>query len=537
MVYCTGASRWGAGVARCPRAREGAQDAGHYSERMRYSAAHEAVPKPWDSAVKCPVSGGVTASPQDSEIPKAPFPEVPKSEFGGDWSLVMSQKRSRTEVQVVLEARALVLTVKHVARNISNFGHEHLILNDSMAPILAVTKDRSPSPGMLQCCRQIAALHLGSNYYVGWRWVPSELNAADAASRGRVGAVRFDAAPTPVAAFGPDRLRVLRDGFCGAERGDVPGRGRAARGCPADPTPRARGRPGGLGHSPRPWVPRWLQSVRQTSFLELQSIAPKAALDHRAYVSAFHERCKERGLVEDFDRFLTSREKFFAGKLACAPRKLMAGLRYSWTFQFGATLEPPRSTRGLTGWKHMVPAQSRRPCPWVGLRLCAQRMIGAGQVLEAMASIIAFTFYFRPRERLRLKGQPIAAPASSRGGQPTEAGALRSILLRPQEGADTSKTGKAKTPSDALVFPFGQAQWTRALKAAALAGNLSLLGEFSLCRLRHGGVSHDLLFKVRSLFGAKKRGHWASGRSLARYERGGRINEQLSLLDLRALPS
>eukprot|EP00959_Pyramimonas_sp_CCMP1952_P103838 2171046-Pyramimonas_sp.AAC.1 len=28
---------------------------------------------------------------------------------------------------------------------------------------------------------------LASNSYIGWRWVPSESNAADAASRGRAG--------------------------------------------------------------------------------------------------------------------------------------------------------------------------------------------------------------------------------------------------------------------------------------------------------------------------------------------------------------
>ncbi|CAK0846206.1 unnamed protein product, partial [Prorocentrum cordatum] len=77
----------------------------------------------------------------------------------------------------------------------------------------------------------------------------------------------------------------------------------------------------------------------------------------------------------------------------------------------------------------------------------------------------------------------------------------------------------AEILGDALAFPFGQAQWARALKAAALACNLSLLGEFSLRRLRRGGVSRDLLFKARP----------------ARRVRGGRANEQFGLLDLCAL--
>ena len=127
-----------------------------------------------------------------------------------------------------------------------------------------------------------------------------------------------------------------------------------------------------------------------------------------------------------------------------------------------------------------------------------------------------------------------------------------STLLHPHEGSDTSRTGrvdgslladhprlpwlpqvlgllKAKFPHS-LVFNFGQAQWGRALRGAASACGLSALGDPCLYRLRHGGGSHDLLFKARSLLSAKKRGRWASDRSLARYERGGRINEQLSLL-------
>ena len=324
---------------------------------------------------------------------------------------------------------------------------------------------------------------------------------------------------------------------------------------------RARSFPAAASALPLPGEP---------SFLELQSVTPKAAQDYQSYVTAFYQWCQQRGLIGDFATFLISaptidealttymHEKFFAGELSYVPTKLVAGLRYFWTYPNGTIFELPRSMRALAGWRRMVPAQSRLPYPWVALCLCMQHMIAAGQVMEALACAITFTFYLRPSECLRLQGKLITPPARAQRRPQAADNQMWSILLHPQEGADVSKTGcvdeslmadnplfpwmpqvlrllKTKFPNNAMVFSFGQAQWGRALKGAAVACGLGALGDPCLYRLRHGGVSHDLLFKARSLISAKKRGRWASDRSLARYERGGRINEQLSLLDLGVL--
>ena len=48
--------------------------------------------------------------------------------------------------------------------------------------------------------------------------------------------------------------------------------------------------------------------------------------------------------------------------------------------------------------------------------------------------------------------------------------------------------------------------------------------------LRHGGLSTDVAMGARSLEEVMKRGRWQSMRSVARYARGGRVGEQLSLL-------
>eukprot|EP00973_Karenia_brevis_P053402 7421516-Karenia_brevis.AAC.1 len=52
-----------------------------------------------------------------------------------------------------------------------------------MSLCLAVSKGRSGSPGLLQVCREICALCLSSGSQIVVRWVPSELNVADAPSR------------------------------------------------------------------------------------------------------------------------------------------------------------------------------------------------------------------------------------------------------------------------------------------------------------------------------------------------------------------
>ena len=51
-----------------------------------------------------------------------------------------------------------------------------------------------------------------------------------------------------------------------------------------------------------------------------------------------------------------------------------------------------------------------------------------------------------------------------------------------------------------------------------------------LYQLRHGGASHELLSGARDINGIKKRGRWLSDTSLRRYEKGGRVAQQMARL-------
>ncbi|CAK0816128.1 unnamed protein product [Prorocentrum cordatum] len=479
MVYCADASWWGAGVVRGIRSVQEVQHVGHYTERLRYSAAHEAILKPRDSALKCSVSGGVTAPPQDSEVPKAPFPEVPESVYGGDWSLVMSQKWSHKEAQVVLEARSLVLTVKNIVRNTQNFGCKHLVgqkLSDSMQRRIQL--QRSGPRGS----RFSAMASSATAVTAGPQLAPRPLGAHAG------GLPRAEVAPDLPA---PSSRRPHREW--------VP-HGPGAQGARA--AQRARAFPAAAEAPSPPGAP---------IFLELQSVSPKAAQDYQTYVTAFYQWGQERHLRSDIATSLRSapaidlalatymHEKVFAGELSYVPTMLIAGFRYLWTCPNGAPLELPRSFRALTGWNRMVPAQSRLPYPWVALCPCVQHVIAAGQVMEALTSIITFMCYLRPSECLRLQGKLIAAPAQAPRRVQDGQGQMWPLLLHPQEGNDTPKTGrvdeslladspmfpwlpqvlgllKAKFPHS-LVFTFGQAQWARYGRGGRINEQLSLLSQ------------------------------------------------------------
>ena len=81
------------------------------------------------------------------------------------------------------ELRTAVFSVKRILRRVENFGCKHLVLSDSMASILCLCKGRSSAATMLKSIRAISSLILASGIVLRARWLPSELNPSDGASR------------------------------------------------------------------------------------------------------------------------------------------------------------------------------------------------------------------------------------------------------------------------------------------------------------------------------------------------------------------
>ena len=128
-----------------------------------------------------------------------------------------------------------------------------------------------------------------------------------------------------------------------------------------------------------------------------------------------------------------------------------------------------------------------------------------------------------------------------------------SVILHPQEQGSPSKTGefdetllldnpefvwmgamltlmKAKVhPSQRLVSLTYQSL-AHLFQVAAMAVNLQALGPPTMYQCRHGGASHEIMTQARTIPAIKHRGRWRTDAALRRYEKGGRITQQIKKL-------
>ena len=81
------------------------------------------------------------------------------------------------------------------------------------------------------------------------------------------------------------------------------------------------------------------------------------------------------------------------------------------------------------------------------------------------------------------------------------------------------------------LFGFTQQIFAKEFRAAAERLNLGHMMPHSY-QLRHSGPSHDMQQKLRSLLEIKIRGRWRADASLRRYQKEGRLAQQLGLLPL-----
>ena len=114
-----------------------------------------------------------------SVIPLVPAPAGRL--FDAHWRVLFSTLWSRKEHITFLEARALVQSVSVIGWQAH--AKRVQILSDSLAVILASTKERSFRRGTCRALRIRGALVLTWVLLVATRWVPSEINVAGTRSR------------------------------------------------------------------------------------------------------------------------------------------------------------------------------------------------------------------------------------------------------------------------------------------------------------------------------------------------------------------
>jgi len=101
---------------------------------------------------------------------------------------------SHEEHNNVLEARAALMVLRHVARRPSGYKKRVLVFTDSLVTLGIFEKGRSSAPVFLHLCRRAVAVVVSSRMLVYWRYVPSELNYSDGPSKGEPPGVAKDTA-------------------------------------------------------------------------------------------------------------------------------------------------------------------------------------------------------------------------------------------------------------------------------------------------------------------------------------------------------
>ena len=116
--------------------------------------------------------------------PEQEFPEVPAELVRGQgWQTLFSGRFHNVEAIHLLEARAFIWVAKRVLGSRRLWGQHHLVLSDNLGNVLAFSRHRALDYKLLVSVRRLAAVALVIDCTFHPRWIPSEANPSDSASR------------------------------------------------------------------------------------------------------------------------------------------------------------------------------------------------------------------------------------------------------------------------------------------------------------------------------------------------------------------
>ena len=112
------------------------------------------------------------------------FVEIPRSFLqSSEWETLFSSRMQMPEHITLLEGRGVVQSLRHKTRAQNSFHKRHLHLGDNLGMTLCLDRGRAKNKQLLFQCRRVAAFNIAADIEVHHRWIPSELNPADAPSR------------------------------------------------------------------------------------------------------------------------------------------------------------------------------------------------------------------------------------------------------------------------------------------------------------------------------------------------------------------
>eukprot|EP00435_Cladocopium_sp_Y103_P076203 s26_g81.t1 len=541
-ITCSDASPLGFGICERRVSPSVAKQHGRWSERWRFKRLPADQWKPRQRCegrdvltdVRTVVGSFEEESVEDVYVGNDDFPEVPDSLMDPQrWHTVKMGRWAHLGEHITLkEARSLLIAVRRLSRSSECRGKKHLVLLDNLALVFAATKGRAHSFDLLRVLQKISAICLAAQISLKPRWVRSEVNVADAPSRGKIQPGSGATSNTPSAETKQFLSHpALHESVNHLKRAAESAADREA----AVPV-------SGAGK---------LAMQGKLTCLEMRSVSSEVQFQYKSYYQRFEAFSKASGLAwpltpDVADMVLADYlDVLFLDKKGPAEgEKTLAAVEF---FQIGLKHMLPRSRRALKGWRKVMPAQSRLPLPRVMMYGMSMMMIHQGEVQMAMMTMVAFDLYLRPGEALSLLGRNVIAPVAMAGsqfktitvvvrdfesGQPDKVGTYDTSLK--MDNPKTSWLGplllqlaRGCRSQDECIFKFTMEEFRKQFQKV---GSLLGVSDLHPYQLRHGGASEDLSSFVRDYQGVKSRGRWVTDQSVRRYAKTGRVQQLLTKL-------
>ncbi|CAK0831634.1 unnamed protein product [Prorocentrum cordatum] len=296
--------------------------------------------------------------------------------------------------------------------------------------------------------------------------------------------------------------------------------------------------------------PGLLQLLRgETSFLENAAVTQRAQDSYHAHAARVHRWCTWTGQSFETAARLAALLPVFFGNLClgmfdtATGRMTMAALRHLLPHLLTGPRALPRAARALEGWGRLVPPQMRLPLPRSAMLAVVGLLIQDRRFAEAVFVRLAFDTYLMPSEAYRLVAASLVEPRAGSVDGHQHWGMIVNDATTGGPGK-TGVTDESVNIDNASLWPLFQGlkrhrapmdpPWSfapsviRQVFREACAGLGIWDGVSTLCALRHGGASDDLLSGRRSRKEVRGRGGWVTDASLNRYAKRSRMQQLIA---------
>lgn len=289
----------------------------------------------------------------------------------------------------------------------------------------------------------------------------------------------------------------------------------------------------------------------EMTYLESRSVRLPTLKDYTNRRNIFLKWCQVHGMETLTEHQLDQALVEYLEFLFSEGMKIDSGIRIHAAMRFfNPALGRPssgslaRTVKALKGWSHAAPPMQRLPLPIEVLGAIIGLLIQKNLMEIGIRLLLQFICYLRPGECSNLTVKQLVPPQHSVGMRFQ----FWALLLHPVEEGVPGKTNvydaTVLIDTELWLSPFfkklieakGQDDplWTHphemvvnSFRTCVEELGLTQLGT-CLYTLRHGGATHDIIAKRRSMLEVKQRGRWAADSSLKRYVKLARLQSEMN---------